>query len=371
MKDVFKAIVFTVSLTVLLAACGGGGDSPPNTNTPPDTSIYVDSVSGNDGNAGTSSAPYKTITFALAAAGPNKTIRVRPGAYNAANGEVFPLVLQANQILIGDEANKGGGTTPTLIIGSGATALGALGRFAAIIGAEGAQVSGFNIGDVAFTVFYAAIVVDGITMQISNNTFNTNTYAGIDLANNGTSIIENNVFDTSSYGLYVSNCPDAPIVRNNTFFAMGLPFTISGAATNIVISGNTISGNGQVGIQVAGGTPLIENNTINKATGYTYGAVRIMGIATPKLRGNVFACDRAIQIDSTGAPDLGTAIDPGNNDFTGVMGVNGVSVTHNGTVSVNAIGNTWPNVPPSCVTDIVINNGGVITWGSNPGNQCI
>jgi hypothetical protein len=77
---------------------------------------FVNQRLGSDTAAGTSAAlAFKTLTRALAVAGAVKaldpTVAVAPGAYDAANGEVFPLIVPAGVTLLGDEANRGQGTT--------------------------------------------------------------------------------------------------------------------------------------------------------------------------------------------------------------------------------------------------------------------
>ena len=324
------------------------------------SSLYVDALNGNDLSPGTDDAPFKTITHALSVAGPNKTIRVRPGTYNAALGEVFPLLLQPGQILIGDETNKGDGAAPTIIVGHGSVITEVF-NFATIVGAEGSRIAGFKVGVDVWTLSHLAVVADGITMEITNNTFMTPTYGGILLANNGTSVVENNLFDTSSYGVYVWDCPDGPTIRNNTFLAMGFPIDIAEPNTYVVISNNMFTGNG---IHVQMGHPLIENNTFNGSTEF-YGAISVGG-ATPKIRGNVFACTSGIRVYD-GNPDLGTVSDHGNNNFAAVTGA---SLTHNGAATVYAIGNTWPSAPPLCGTDIIVSADGVVIWGAGTGEQC-
>jgi parallel beta-helix repeat protein len=330
------------------------------------TSLYVDAVYGSDVNPGTSNEPFRTITHALSAAGPDSTIKVRPGIYDAGLGEVFPLLLQPGQILIGDEPNKGDGAIPTLIVGHGGPVPG--GSWSAmIIGAEASRISGFQVGEDSYVVLHAAVVADGITMEITNNTFKTSAYAGILLQNNGASVIENNLFDTASYGVYILGCPDGPIIRNNIFLEMALPIDIVGNDTYAVITNNTITGNGQVGVSVQHGHPLIENNTFNKSTGYTYGAIAVSSSsAMPKIRRNVFACTTAITVEH-GNPDLGTVSDHGNNDFGDVTGA---SLTHNGAATIYAIGNTWPSTSPVCGTDIIVSADGIVIWGSGAGGQC-
>jgi hypothetical protein len=76
---------------------------------------WVDAVNGNDANAGTSDAPVKTIKQAIINAGSNPTITVRPGTYNMALGETFPIEPSSNTKLIST-----GGAAVTIIDATGA-----------------------------------------------------------------------------------------------------------------------------------------------------------------------------------------------------------------------------------------------------------
>src|SRR3569832_388199 len=79
------------------------------------STIYVNPSIGKDTAAGSSSAPFKTLTKALQKAAAT-TIQLAAGTYNAAGGEVFPLLIRAGVMVLGDEPSKGKGI---LIVGSG------------------------------------------------------------------------------------------------------------------------------------------------------------------------------------------------------------------------------------------------------------
>ena len=329
-------------------------------NTP---DYWVDASAGSDANLGTRTAPFRTITHAVSTAGTGKTIKVMPGTYDTALGETFPIQLLSNQILVGDEANKGSGSTPTRIDGHGS--LGIDSFSATLVGAEGAQISGLELGKTTYQFALYALWVDGVTMQIHDNTFITSSYGGIRLINDGTSVIQANIFDTYSYGVYIDSCPGGPVIRNNSFLSIAIPVEVRGSSSYVVIQDNTIAGDGQTGINLSGGTSRIENNTFNNPAGYTYGALRIVNsISTPTIRGNTFLCTTAVS-NTTGIPNLGGVSDPGNNDFSTVTGA---SLTHEGTTTLQALGNTWPNAPPVCGTDIVATGGGSVVFG--PGQSC-
>jgi parallel beta-helix repeat protein len=168
------------------------------------------------------------------------------------------------------------------------------------------------------------------------------------------------------YGAY---CTGAMVVESNNFQTMAIPVDLTGNANNTIVRGNTFVGNGQVGVQVQDGHPLIQNNVFNKPGGYaTYGAIRCQNdTANPTIRGNTFTCAIGIGIVNSLGVDIGTAGDPGGNDFSGVTGE---AILHNGAAALYAIGNIWRNTPPVCGTDIVITSTGIITWGTGAGEEC-
>ncbi|MEO6487393.1 MAG: DUF1565 domain-containing protein, partial [Thermoanaerobaculia bacterium] len=81
-----------------------------------DPNPWVDAVSGNDTNNGTSGAPLRTIKKALTAVGFGGTIRVRPGTYNTTLGETFPITIPSGITL-----RSTAGAATTIIDASGAS----------------------------------------------------------------------------------------------------------------------------------------------------------------------------------------------------------------------------------------------------------
>jgi hypothetical protein len=83
---------------------GGSGTTPPTTT--PQSTFYVNPVSGSDttGN-GTQATPYKTITKALAvvakSSATNLTISLAAGTYSTASGETFPLIVPTSVSIAG------------------------------------------------------------------------------------------------------------------------------------------------------------------------------------------------------------------------------------------------------------------------------
>ena len=84
--------------------------------------FFVNQRLGSDGATGTTAAqPFRTLTQALVAAGAagkaaGSVLAVAPGTYDAANGEVFPIIVPPYVTLVGDEENHGAGT---VILGAG------------------------------------------------------------------------------------------------------------------------------------------------------------------------------------------------------------------------------------------------------------
>ncbi|MFZ1946296.1 MAG: choice-of-anchor D domain-containing protein [bacterium] len=343
-------------------ATGGGA---------PHGDYYVHASSGADINPGTVRAPFKTVTHAVTAAGPGKTICVLPGIYDAALGETFPIRLQQGQSLLGDVANKGVGPDPTTIYGAGYAGPGWDGDYlAALVAADGSSIAGLRIGAAYATKTHGIYLVNAIA-TISDNTLasvTSSTYGGVYATGDVTSTIVRNNFLTVAYGLYSYHCQGAMVVEDNLFETMAIPINIMGSANNTIIRENTFVGSGQNGVLVQQGIPVIEDNTFNNPDGYSnYGAVSCQSPSSnPRVRGNTFACARGVRIEN-GHPDLGTAGDLGGNGFSGVSGA---AIYNIGTTSVSAIGNTWAHTPPVCGSDIVITASGSVTWGTGPGQSC-
>jgi hypothetical protein len=79
--------------------------------------VEVDPRHGNDRLASQGSAAFRTLTAALANLGDDRAlVRLAPGTYSAASGEIFPIVLSAAVILQGHESSHG---SDTVIAGGG------------------------------------------------------------------------------------------------------------------------------------------------------------------------------------------------------------------------------------------------------------
>ena len=161
--------------------------------------FYVDAVNGSNANNGSSGAPLKTISAALAIAGSGDSVNVRPGVYNAALGETFPMTVPGGVFLIGDEATQGG-AGPTRIVGN--LTLG-----------SGATLAGFTMQASSGIV----VTLSGSGATVRNNTIsgNTNVFALSVGAPNQTILF--NVLNNNDHGiLYSSGSTQSGKVENNT-----------------------------------------------------------------------------------------------------------------------------------------------------------
>ncbi len=182
--------------------------------------FYVNPRLGADDAAGTSAAQaYRTITQALAAVAPvkdaNPVIALAPGLYNAANGEVFPLVVPPGITVVGDEDNYGAGIT---IDGAGPMpSWNAIP--VALIPSSGAAVRGLSLATSGrFTLAY-------------------------DPPSGGTGIVltRNTIAPGSDGGLYVQ-VAEWGLIDDNVWLAGSMTLVAVGGAGNTAVSDNVFNG---------------------------------------------------------------------------------------------------------------------------------
>jgi hypothetical protein len=210
----------TATLTVCLAAI-----TPPAAGV---TTVHVSATLGSNTGTGSCAQPFRTVTQGVNGTSTGTVVRVLPGTYDAALGEVFPIMLPAGVQLIGDEANKGQGPVRTKVIGGAALALsGDCGTYGSTIYAgANAVIAGFeltnNVGTFAqmtllirnsgVTVRNNAIVQGGLTgifvcnqsnnQVITGNLIRDNTSIGIGFIHGGNGAkVEQNVIVNNQYGV--------------------------------------------------------------------------------------------------------------------------------------------------------------------------
>jgi parallel beta-helix repeat protein len=267
-------------------AGGASGFSPAGSATPaaPALSFTVNAATGDDATGNGTTIPYKTITKALSVAVAGDTVTVAPGTYDAALGETFPIVIPPLVRLVGDEANKGNGTTPTRIVGAGgkSSLLPFIG--AAVSPGENTTVAGFVITATSPTITYPmGIVVEDNTVTIRNNRIVDSGKSGIYFVSGGNNclvagnVIRNNGVTPFNNGIgisFINGTGPGVRVENNVITAniVGVDYDapaasgdLGGGATGSV-GGNVIAGNFEIDLWTnvdAGVTISARNNLWN------------------------------------------------------------------------------------------------------------
>ena len=199
---------------------------------------------GNNGNPGTSSAPWATLQYAADRVDAGDTVRVRAGDYVGANitasgTAAQPIVFEADT-----------GESP------------------AIIGDNPETSDGFNLEGVSYVVVQGftingrsrsgirAVECDHVTLR--NNTTDQNGVWGIFTAFCDDLLIENNITSRSEeqHGIYVSNSGDRPVIRGNLVWGnsgngIHMNGDVSqggdGIISDALVEGNVIYDNGTSG----------------------------------------------------------------------------------------------------------------------------
>src|SRR5713101_7554233 len=236
--------------------------------------IYYVSAAGADANPGTQSLPFKTITHAMSVATTSgSTVHVSPGTYDTpGNNEVFPITVPAGVLLIGDETNKGGGNTPTSIVGGGLAPGAAAGSIGvALLPGMGSTIAGFTITNAngSFTE-RRGLILRKNTVTLRNNTVTGATHkvgVYVDASTNhvmtGNRIVDNGGSSAGS-GLAFSKGGVGSKVENNVI-------TGNGFGVEYDVAGGDLGG-GSAG---SAGGKVISCNTQNNLVSFAPSAITI------------------------------------------------------------------------------------------------
>jgi hypothetical protein len=186
------------------------------------SNYYVNAATGNDTNAGTTSAPFKTITRALGVAtSSGQIVHVAAGTYSTANGETFPLYISAGVELRGSTSGFGSGF---LIQGGG-------------------NPSGYTAGFISCTVVMGTqSILDGFT--VTNNSGIATFPMGVLLdqvhSSDGAIVTMNTITGNPHDGIYVNGGSSGGSIYNNNFNANGedLAF-VSNGGNGMGVFGNS------------------------------------------------------------------------------------------------------------------------------------
>jgi parallel beta-helix repeat protein len=237
----YTRIPVVILAVLALAACPKDkhhhDDPPPVVSAPPPSPTFFVNAStigtnpGLDTNPGTQAAPFKTITHAMTVATTSgSTVQVQPGTYDVLNGETFPIAVPAGVLLIGDEPNKGGGTTPTKIDGSGPTPAGFDAASVAVIPGTGSTIAGFTINHDSSAGNGDALLLSNSTVTLRNNTVTGGSRIGIEFVASTNHVITGNQITSNAVGLGfhtggVGTKVENNVITGNTF---GVEYDVAG-----------------------------------------------------------------------------------------------------------------------------------------------
>ncbi len=268
-------ILFLLAVSLLVAGCGGGGGG----GNPQITALFVDpGPQGNDGTGdGSIGKPYKSIKRTLQDSSLSTVLKIslKAGTYNAASGEVFPLVIPANVQVEGS-----GPTSASSVVAGGA-------------------------GDVTVMQLGSGAKLTNCTVQSGSIAVSRAVYIG-----------------GGSHGseTTVTNCvvSGSGIVGSN-----GIEVT-AGSPREFIVKDSTINAANASGISIGNAKAIaaITHNTFtNCATGVelTAGATSGADKALATLRSNTFTNTTGAAVSVLGGiVDAGTITDAGNNTFNNV-----------------------------------------------------
>lgn len=239
------------------------------------STLYINPVTGKDSGERNSASPLKTITKALSLAKAGTTIRLAAGTYNTASGEVFPLLIPAGVMLLGDEPSKG---KNILIMGSGQYTSPTFASQNITVRLESnAQLRGVTITNPAERG--TAVWIESTSPTVANNTFTNCKREGIFVTGTGKPLILDNIFiNNAASGIFLVRNAKGE-VRRNICQKTGYGLALSDSAAPL-IADNQLIGN-KAGIFLSrDARPVLRRNLIEKNTA---GGLMVIGNASPDL----------------------------------------------------------------------------------------
>ncbi|WP_414517676.1 DUF1565 domain-containing protein [Nostoc sp. PCC 9305] len=248
--------------------------------------LYVNPMTGNDSNTGSRLSPFKSLTRALKVTKIPTIIHLESGIYNAASGEVFPLIVPGEATVVGNEANKGAGI---VISGSGEYQSPSFGiQNITLLLVDNASLSGVTVTNPSAKG--TAIWIESAAPTLSNNTLSNCGREGVFTTGTAKPTILDNVFvQNTASGLVMAGHSQGE-VRRNVFQRNPLGIAISDFAA-----------------------PTIANNKLSE----NRTAIALSRNAQPVLRQNLIAKNTqgGLLVNGNAVPDLGNTKDPGDNIF--------------------------------------------------------
>ena len=249
------------------------------------TTVYVDSSHGSNSNAGSASRPWKTLDRALRSARRGTRIVLRPGTYDSASGERFPLLVPDGVEIVGNAQERGSGVR---IQGSGTySSRSSVLQITLRLG-NGSLLEGTTVTNAIANG--TAVFVEAGTCTIARNTFANCAGNAIVATERAKPAIADNLFlQARVSGIRCAGNAKGEI-RNNRFEASGIGVDLSENAAP-AIADNHFNRCDRAIVLSDGSRPVLRDNRIENS-----------------VQDGLVLSDRAF-------PDLGHPQDPGNNIF--------------------------------------------------------
>ena len=249
--------------------------------------LLIHPTLGNDQTAdGSQALPFRTITRALQVAPSGSVLLLSAGTYSSESGETFPLRLKPGITLQGDPTVSGQGF---LIQGGGEFLSPTSARQnVAILGADRAVLTGVTVTNPNPRGY--GVWIESSSPIVLNNTLTGNTHDGISTVGSSAPLIQGNVFTGNGANGITIFGASHPEVRQNVFERTGFGINIADTAA-----------------------PLIVDNRISQ----NRDGIVVQENSHPIIRGNLIEGSQEDGLTAIGQaqPNLGTAIEPGNNVF--------------------------------------------------------
>ncbi len=267
--------------------------------------ICVDPVLGDDATGdGSAAAPYRTLSRAMAAAGPGERIGVRAGELSSATGEQFPIRFRQGVAVAGTDAPR---DRPVLRGGDPAFVL-----------ADGASLSGFEVRASGVGIRCAdcgSVQLSGLVLVVARN-------VGVEVVGGSSHVRLRDIW-------FVASGPHTEAVA------------CSGSGIRMEAAGGAYTGPFDRGVRVEGCSLELSDADFE-----VEGTALVAGPgAQVKVRGCRFQGGRmGVQVAAGAAGvDLGAVGDPGGNRLQGARDADLCQVSEN---LVQAVGNVWDHDPP-------------------------
>jgi hypothetical protein len=260
------------------------------------TTLYVNSVQGQDANTGSRLSPFKSLTRALKASTKSTIIQLGAGTYSAASGEVFPLIIPVGVIVVGNEATKGAGI---VIIGNGTYQSPSFGtQNITLLLQDEASLRGVTVTNT--TSKGTGVWIESTAPTVSNNTFINCAREGVFITGTAKPAIVDNVFlQNAASGLTMARHSKGEVLRN-VFQKNGLGMAISDFAAPLLANNKLSENQTAIALSRDACPVLRQNQMINN----TQGGLLVNGSATPDLgntqdsAGNVFRDNKEFDLQN-------------------------------------------------------------------------